>query len=77
MRRMFIRLDIAIRDIMGKTGRNIIQAILEGERDPVRLAALTDVRVKKSPEEIARSLEGQWKDEQLFVLEECFTMYNP
>ena len=59
---MNIRLDVAIRDIMGDSGRAIVEAILQGNRDPVSLASMTNFRVKKSKEEIALSLEGNWKD---------------
>jgi hypothetical protein len=42
------------------TGQAIVQAILEGERDPYKLAELRDPRVKATKEQIARSLEGNW-----------------
>ncbi len=34
---MNIRLDIAVRDITGKSGMDIIQAIIYGERDAAKL----------------------------------------
>jgi transposase len=52
------------------TGQAIIKAILAGERDPHALAALRDWRVKAGEEEIARSLEGNWQEDQLFVLKQ-------
>jgi transposase len=52
LRQMNIRLDVAISDITGKSGRAIVEAILAGERNPEALAALADWRVKKSKEEI-------------------------
>ena len=73
---MNIRLDIAIKDITGKTGRMIIEARLDGERVPAKLAELADIRVKKSKIEIASSLEGEWKDDLLFVLEEYYSIYS-
>ncbi|WP_025665048.1 hypothetical protein [Aquimarina megaterium] len=63
---MNIRLDIAIRDINGKTGQRIIRAIINGERDPKKLASLADIRVKKSQKEIALSREGEWKEDLVF-----------
>jgi len=51
LRLMNIRLDVAINDIMGKSGKRIIEAILHGERDGDILASLVDGRVKKSKEE--------------------------
>src|ERR1700726_2611760 len=66
--RMNIQLANVISDISGVTGQAIIQAILAGERDPHKLAAFRDWRVKASKEEIARSLEGHWEEDLLFVL---------
>jgi transposase len=67
---MNIQLANVISDISGMTGQAIIKAILAGERDPRELAAYRDGRVKASEEEIARSLEGNWQDDQLFVLQQ-------
>lgn len=76
LRLMNIRLDIAIRDITGKSGMTIIEAILEGNRDPQRLASLVDIRTKKSKEEIAKSLCGTWRSELLFELKACLDLYR-
>jgi transposase len=76
LRLMNIRLDVAIRDIMGDSGRAMVEAILRGNRDPATLASLANFRVKKSKEEIALSLEGNWKDEYLFELQMSYDLYN-
>jgi transposase len=76
LRLMNIRLDVAINDLTGKTGRAIIEAILQGNRDPQALAALADYRIKKSKQEIAQSLHGQWRDELLFELKSCLHFYD-
>ena len=47
-------------DVSGMTGQAIIKAILAGERDPISWPRFV-IRVKASAEEIARSLEGNWK----------------
>jgi transposase len=65
---MNIQLANVISDISGVTGQAIIKAILGGERDPRELAAYRNPWVKASEEEIARSLEGNWQEDQLFVL---------
>ena len=75
LRAMNIRLEVALRDVTGKSGRSIIEAILKGERNPVRLANLADFRVKKSVEEIARSLEGNWSEGYLFTLKQHYDEY--
>src|SRR5580704_11834838 len=73
LRLMNIRLDIALNDIAGKSGMAIIKAILAGERDPHHLAALVSNRTKKSREEIAVSLHGQWRPDLLFELQACLS----
>lgn len=76
MRLMNIRLDVVLNDIMGKSGRDIIQAILSGERDPGKLSLLANYRVKKSKEEIAKSLEGNWREDLIYELKECLFLYD-
>jgi transposase len=53
------------------SGQAIIHAILQGERDPSQLADLVDYRVKASREEVARSLEGNWRADVLFELRQA------
>jgi transposase len=65
---MNIQLANAISDLSGVTGQAILKAILNGERDPRELAAYRDCRIEASEEEIAQALEGNWQEDQLFVL---------
>jgi len=65
---MNIQLANVLSDVSGMTGQAIIKAILAGERDPRKLAAFRDPRVKASEEQIALSLEGNWQQDLLFVL---------
>jgi len=67
---MNVQLANVLSDVSGTTGQAIIKAILEGERDPHKLAAFRDPRVKASEEQIARSLEGNWQKDLLFVLQQ-------
>src|SRR5436309_4679488 len=67
---MNIQLANVLSDVSGMTGQAIIRAILAGERDPHKLAVFRDPRVKASEEEIARSLEGHWEEDLLFVLKQ-------
>jgi transposase len=67
---MNLQLANVLSDISGRSGQAIIHAILKGERDPHELAALCDSRVKASEDEIARSLEGNWQEDLLFVLQQ-------
>lgn len=66
----------AVSDITGVTGMAIIRAIVGGERDPAALARLRDPRCRKSPEQIARELTGNWRGEHLFNLTQALRMYD-
>lgn len=77
LEQMNIKLQHVITDIIGRSGQDIIKSILSGERDPVKLASFCDGRIKASKKEfIIKSLEGVWKEEHIFELEQCFTLYH-
>ena len=63
-----IRLDSVISDIMGASGRRIIEAMIEGERDPRKLAALADRSVKATPKQLYDALHGRLTDHHRFLL---------
>jgi transposase len=71
-----IRLDVAVSDVTGKSGTLIIEAILNGERDPYVLASLALSRIRKSQEEIAEALTGDWREEYLFELKQSYDVYH-
>jgi transposase len=73
---MNVQLANVISDLSGVTGMAILQAILKGERDRYKLAALADVRIQATREEIARSLEGNWRQELLFILQQELDLYH-
>ena len=73
---MNIQMANVLSDVSGVTGQAIIRAILAGERDPQKLAAFRDPRVKASEKEIARSLEGNWQEDLLFVLKQEQVSYE-
>lgn len=76
LRLMNLRLDIAIADITGVTGMKIMEAIVAGERSGEVLSALAHYKIKKTKQEIADSLQGDWKEEQLYILEDELAMYK-
>jgi transposase len=53
-----IKIDSVISDVMGKSGRQFLQAIVEGETNPERLADLADRRLKAERQEIVEALRG-------------------
>ena len=73
---MNIQLSNVLSDLSGVSGMAIVQAILEGKRDPQELAALADPQVKASQEVIAKSLHGNWRSELLFVLGQEMDSYR-
>src|SRR5215216_4305368 len=73
---MNVQLANAISDVSGVTGQAIIRAILQGERDPRQLAKLRDRRIAASEAEIAHSLEGNWRDDILFELQQVVDAYD-
>jgi transposase len=73
---MNLQLSNVLSDISGVSGMSIIGAILNGERDPWELAALAQPEVQSTPEEIANSLEGNWRKELLFVLGQEVELYR-
>ena len=73
---MNVRLDSVIANITGLTGQRILRAIVDGERDPERLAALRHRRVKADSDTIAASLQGTRREEHLFALEQATQRYD-
>ena len=73
---MNVQLANAISDITGKTGLAIMRAIVAGERNPWKLAALRDVRIQATEEEIANSLAGNWREDMLFELHQVLAAYD-
>lgn len=73
---MNVRVHRAVAELDGATGMAIVRAIVAGERDPQRLAALRDRRCQKSAAEIAEQLSGHWRADHLFSLQQALKMYD-
>jgi transposase len=63
-----IKLDSVLTDLMGKSGRAMIEALIAGETNPVKLASLASRRVKASPEELREALRGRVTKHHRFLL---------
>jgi transposase len=61
-------LDSVLSDVMGKSGRAMIEALIAGETDPVKLASLADRRVKGSQEQLREALRGRVTKQHRFLL---------
>ena len=71
-----IRLDSVISDIMGVNGRRMIEAMIAGVRDPRKLAALGDRRLKATPKELHDALHGRLTDHHRFMLKLHLEQYD-
>jgi transposase len=76
LEQMNLKLTQVVSDITGVTGMLIIAAILEGERDPIKLAQLRDPRCRHREDEIALALQGTWRPEHLFALRQAYDLYQ-
>lgn len=73
---MNIQLANVIADVMGETGQRILRAIVAGERDGRVLAAMKNNRIRASQDEIAKSLQGNWRTEHLFALRQALEAFD-
>jgi transposase len=73
---MNVQVHRAVSELTGKTGMSIVRAIVDGERDPLKLAEYRDKRCKRSLDEIAEHLTGNWRKEHLFNLEMALRFYD-
>jgi len=63
-----IKLDSVISDVMGKSGRAMLKALIAGVTDPAKLALLADGRLKASPAQLREALRGRVTKNHRFLL---------
>lgn len=74
---MNIRLAEVISDITGASGLRIIQAILQGERNPDVLVSLCENSIlKRKRELVLKALEGNYRPEHLFALKQAYDTWQ-
>ena len=71
MTEMNLKIQHVFSDVDGVSAQAIITAIIAGERDPAKLAALRDRRCRSSLADIKSALAGNYREEYLFVLKQC------
>src|SRR3989449_9337859 len=54
-----VKLSSVISDVLGMSGRRILEAIIAGENDPEKLAALGSERLRCSQEQLREALRGR------------------
>jgi transposase len=65
-----IKLGCVVTDIMGKTGRAILEALIAGCDDPDQLAALAQGLVKKKRAELREAVAGRMRPHYAFLLQQ-------
>jgi len=73
---MNLQLTQVLSDITGTTGMAILRAVVAGERNPLKLAALRNDRCAKPQADIARALTGNYRPEHLFALKQALALYD-
>jgi transposase len=76
LQQMNLRLDNVVTDITGQTGRQIIKAILAGERDVQKLSEWRNYRCHATAAEIAASLAGNYRQEHVFALKQAVELFE-
>ena len=73
---MNVKLQHVISNITGKTGMDIIAAIVSGERDPRKLAQFRRPGMKADHDTIAKSLQGHWREEHILEMTQALALYR-
>lgn len=73
---MNIQLHQVLSETTGETSLKIIRAIVDGERDPIRLAQYRHPRCHSTQDEIAKALSGNYQAEHIFALKQALELYD-
>lgn len=71
-----IKLGSFISDLMGESGRRMLEAIMQGETDPVKLAALAHPRLQANPADLVEALRGRIRKHHRFMLKLHWKTYQ-
>jgi transposase len=64
-----VKLASVATDITGVSGRAILQALLDGQQDPQRLAELARGRLRNKRDELAQAVQGTFREHHRFLLQ--------
>ena len=64
-----IKLGTVATDVLGKSGRAMLRALLAGERDPVQLAELAEGRLRGKIPALQQALQGHFTEHHRFLIE--------
>ncbi len=71
-----IKLDSVISDIVGLSGRRMIEAMIAGVDNPHELAALAERSIKASPQQLHDALHGRLRQHHRFLLKLHLEQWN-
>lgn len=71
-----LKLTGVLTDVVGASGRRMLDALIAGETDAAALAALASPRVKASPAELREALRGRVTPHHRFLLREHLAMVD-
>ena len=63
-----IKLDMVVTDILGLSGRRILQALIEGNRTPQAMAVLAHRRLQATGDQLQAALRGRMQKHHRFLL---------
>jgi transposase len=63
-----LKVSVVLSDLLGKSGRAVLQAIIDGKSDPAALAACVSSRVKATRAELLEALRGNITAHHRFML---------
>jgi len=73
---MNVKFHTVISDIVGETGKAVVEAIIGGQRNAANFLPLISKRIKADLSTIEKSLQGNWLEEHLFTLKQNYEMYK-
>ena len=71
-----VKLSSVVSDVLGVSGRRILEAIVEGESDPGKLAALGNERLACTRAELVEALRGRVSEHHRFMLKQPLRMVD-
>ena len=74
---MNIQLHHVLSDVAGVTGMKIVCSIIAGERDLKVLSHYREGRCRAPVEVVEKSLQGHYRLEHVFALQQAVEWYNP
>src|SRR5437773_3218344 len=77
LERMNLKIHDVISDLTGVSGLKMVEAIINGQRNPAALLALCDPQIQKNKAgRLREALEGTWKKEHLFALRQAYELWQ-